>query len=56
MYCSEQTHYSIEKDAKAAGIGKANVRKIKTGQNFAMDVNSLKMQIEIDLKTNKNHF
>ena len=56
MYCSEQTHYSIEKDAKAAGIGKANVRKIKTDQNFAMDVNSLKMQIEIDLKTNKKPF
>ena len=56
MYCSEQTHYSIEKDAKAAGIGKENVRKIKTDLNFAMDVEALQIQIENDLKENKKPF
>ncbi len=56
MYCSEQTHYSIEKDAKAAGIGKENVRKIKTDNNFAMDVVALQKQIEKDLSENKKPF
>ena len=56
MYCSEQTHYSIEKDAKAAGIGKENVRKIKTDQHFAMDVIALQKQIEKDLLENKKPF
>ncbi len=56
MYCSDQTHYSIEKDAKAAGIGKNNVRKITSDENFAMDINILQKHIEEDIKNNKKPF
>ena len=50
LYCSEQTHYSIEKGAKAAGIGLNNVRKIKTGSNYAMLADELEKQIQQDLE------
>jgi aromatic-L-amino-acid/L-tryptophan decarboxylase len=35
-YCSTETHSSIEKDIKIAGIGKENLRKVGTDGNFAM--------------------
>ena len=36
IYCSEETHSSIEKGAKIAGIGKNNVVKIATDKELAM--------------------
>jgi aromatic-L-amino-acid/L-tryptophan decarboxylase len=36
VYCSDQTHSATEKDAKIAGIGKKNVRKIAVDERFAM--------------------
>ncbi len=56
MYCSDQTHYSIEKDAKAAGIGRNNVRKIKTDAHFAMDPTALEKAIQEDIANNKKPF
>lgn len=56
LYCSEQTHYSIEKDAKAAGIGKSNVKKIGTDHAFAMDPGQLEAAIQSDLEQGKKPF
>jgi aromatic-L-amino-acid decarboxylase len=48
MYCSDQAHYSVEKGAKAAGIGQHHVRKIKTGADFSMLPGELERQIAAD--------
>ncbi len=36
VYCSEQTHSSIDKAVRIAGIGSDNLRKIPVDNNFAM--------------------
>jgi aromatic-L-amino-acid decarboxylase len=36
VYCSSETHSSIEKAVKIAGLGKENVVKIAVDENFAM--------------------
>jgi aromatic-L-amino-acid/L-tryptophan decarboxylase len=41
VYCSSETHSSIEKGAKIAGIGRSNVRKIAVDENFAMRPDAL---------------
>jgi aromatic-L-amino-acid/L-tryptophan decarboxylase len=48
VYCSTQTHSSIEKAAKIAGIGKENVIKIGTNERLEMDYLLLSNQIEKD--------
>ncbi len=49
-YVSTQTHSSLEKAAKIAGIGKNNLRAIDVDGNFAMKPDALKAQIEKDKK------
>jgi aromatic-L-amino-acid/L-tryptophan decarboxylase len=56
LYCSAQTHYSIEKGAKAAGIGLDNVIKIATDENYAMQAAALEKQIQNDLAAGKQPF
>ncbi|SFE42284.1 pyridoxal phosphate-dependent decarboxylase family protein [Thermoflexibacter ruber] len=48
-YCSEETHSSIEKDIKIAGLGKENLRKIPTDEAFAMLPEQLEEAIKKDL-------
>ncbi len=50
-YCSTQTHSSIEKDVKIAGIGSDNLRQIEVDENFAMCADALAKQIEADKKS-----
>ena len=50
VYCSEQTHSSIEKGAKIAGIGKDNVVKINVDENLALDPVNLRSRIEEDIE------
>ena len=50
VYCSEQTHSSVEKAVKIAGIGKNNLVKIGVREDFSMDPKALKDAIEKDLK------
>ena len=50
VYCSDQTHSSIEKGAKIAGIGKNNVVKIATDDQLAMRTDLLKQTVEQDIK------
>lgn len=56
LYCSDQTHYSIEKGAKAAGIGLANVVKITTDENYAMNPTELEARIISDRAAGKQPF
>ena len=49
VYCSTQTHSSIEKGVKIAGIGKENLVKIPTDDALAMDTDSLLKSIEGDI-------
>ena len=49
-YISTQTHSSIEKAIKIAGIGKENLRLIGVDEKFAMRADLLKTQIQQDKK------
>jgi aromatic-L-amino-acid decarboxylase len=47
-YCSTQTHSSVEKAAKVAGLGAENLRAIAVDPNFAMRPDELSRQIAQD--------
>jgi aromatic-L-amino-acid decarboxylase len=47
-YCSTQTHSSVEKAVKIAGMGADNLRQIAVDENFAMRSGELARQIELD--------
>ena len=49
-YCSTQTHSSIEKAMKIAGMGSDNLRHIEVDKNFAMRPERLARQIEFDVQ------
>jgi len=48
-YCSQETHSSIEKGIKIAGLGKKHLRKIPVDENFAMIPEKLEASIQKDL-------
>jgi len=50
IYCSEQTHSSIEKAVKISGIGRKNLVKIPVRKDFTMDVQKLREAVESDKK------
>ncbi len=50
VYCSEETHSSIEKGAKIAGIGKENVVKIKSDELLQMCTDDLEKAIRSDIE------
>lgn len=50
-YCSTQTHSSVEKGVKTAGIGCENLRPIAVDENFALRADTLGRQIEADQKS-----
>lgn len=47
-YTSNQGHYSIRKNVSITGIGKDNLREIKTDDNLKIDVVALEKQIRED--------
>jgi len=49
VYCSTETHSSVDKAVKIAGIGKNNLVKIATDVNYRMDVQLLRDAIISDL-------
>ncbi len=49
VYCSEQTHSSIDKAVKIAGIGSDNLRKIAVDENYAMQPEALEAAIRADI-------
>jgi len=48
VYCSEQTHSSVEKAVKICGIGRKNLVKIAVTENFSMNPAKLKEAIAKD--------
>ncbi len=48
-YCSTQTHSSVEKAMKIAGMGSDNLRQIPVDKNFAMRPDALEKQIASDV-------
>ncbi len=50
VYCSTQTHSSIEKAVRIAGIGSDNLRQIEVDHKFAMRPEALARQIDADRK------
>lgn len=53
IYCSTETHSSIEKAVKIAGLGKQNLVKIKTDSQFRMDTAELEKAIQKDISNGK---
>lgn len=49
VYCSKETHSSIEKGVKIAGFGKQNLVKIEVDEQMAMRPDRLKQAIEADI-------
>ena len=52
IYCSKETHSSIEKAVKIIGIGSDNLIKITSNEDLSMNVKELEYHIENDLKNN----
>jgi aromatic-L-amino-acid decarboxylase len=50
VYCSEQTHSSVEKAVKICGIGRKNLVKIPVRQDYSMDPEKLRKAIKLDRK------
>lgn len=50
VYCSGQTHSSVEKGIKISGIGRKNLVKIPVSDDFSMDTEKLKEAISSDRK------
>ncbi|MEZ5199671.1 MAG: aminotransferase class I/II-fold pyridoxal phosphate-dependent enzyme, partial [Bacteroidales bacterium] len=53
IYCSTETHSSIEKGVKIAGFGRKNLVKITVDREFRLYPLDLRAAIENDLKQNK---
>src|SRR5450759_2526776 len=51
VYCSDQTHSSVEKAVKICGIGRKNLVKIAVKEDFSMDPEKLKEAIIHDKKS-----
>ncbi len=49
VYCSEQTHSSVEKAVKISGIGKNNLIKIPVREDFSMDPEKLREAMASDI-------
>jgi len=48
VYASAQTHSSVDKAVRLAGIGQANLVKVATDANYAMDPAALRAAIQAD--------
>ncbi len=53
IYCSTETHSSIEKAVKIAGFGKSNLVKVAVDDQLRMDVHALRAAIEKDRQAGK---
>lgn len=55
-YTSDNSHYSIAKNASFTGVGKENVRYIKSDENGSIDIIEFEKQVEIDLENGLTPF
>ena len=49
VYGSTETHSSIEKAVKIAGLGRENLRKVAVDENYALDPKALEKAIKADI-------
>ena len=50
LYCTPETHSSIEKGVKIAGLGRTNLVRVEVDEKLAMKSDKLREAIEFDLK------
>lgn len=50
VYCSDQTHSSVDKAVKIAGIGRKNLVKVPTREDYSFDPEKLREAIKIDIE------
>ncbi len=50
IYCTGQTHSSVEKAVKISGIGRKNIVRIPVKDDFSMDAGKLKEAVEYDIR------
>jgi aromatic-L-amino-acid decarboxylase len=55
-YCSKGTHFSVRRALEVLGLGNEALIEIPLSQNFAMDCEFLRSQIEADLKSGHQPF
>ncbi len=48
VYCSEETHSSVDKSVQLLGIGLDYLRKVPTNADFTIDLDTLEKQIVVD--------
>ena len=53
IYCSDQTHSSVERGVKLMGKERVILRKIQTDNNYQLDISALKEAIDKDRKEGK---
>ncbi|MBP6978859.1 MAG: pyridoxal-dependent decarboxylase [Bacteroidales bacterium] len=53
VYCTSETHSSLEKAVKIAGLGKKNLIRVDVDEQFGMRPEALQQAIELDLKNGK---
>lgn len=53
VYCSSETHSSIEKGVKIAGYGRRNLRKVAVDETWAMDPQALEKAVRDDLEAGR---
>ena len=56
IYCSSESHHSIEKAARIVGLGKRSVVKIPVNDNLTMNTEALKKQIKMSKNNNQKPF
>lgn len=56
VYASKEVHGCVDKSLEVLGIGTDNLRKIETHEDFTIDVEALKMQIDQDLQNDLQPF
>jgi glutamate/tyrosine decarboxylase-like PLP-dependent enzyme len=49
LYCSKETHNSIDKSVAELGIGTNHIRKIQCNTDFTINLNALEQQIQVDI-------
>jgi aromatic-L-amino-acid decarboxylase len=50
VYCSQETHSSIEKAVRIAGLGSACIRKLPVDDRFALQPSALTKAIDVDIQ------
>lgn len=56
VYASEQVHFSIVKAADVLGLGREQVRLVKTDERFRLDVRSLRERLASDIQAGLRPF